>query len=292
MDPLGKKENLFIGVSSQDEQMEKIVKGLAGKIGPSSIEALKQGHLTSRQIDNIHKRLDQIVVEGEQLFGKSGSLSNTKVQEFVMEKFSGVIASLVETLENQAPDLIRHADLSEAVFSHKGDYHPLLVTDSLATCIGVAGYDPTNQFGFVVHFTCEAEIIASGTMLLDRIRAYRTHGNAPLLIHLRGGIKDMSEPLLVKVKEWLRHEDLKSIIASEDTLQFPIAPGIGLPKVPGSIKLDVRTGACETYDRETNPYSNEKKGLSEINSNFCAEFMTQVVLKKSEIKIAYDSKAP
>ena len=77
------------------------------------------------------------------------------------------------------------------MFSHKGDYRPILVTDSLATCIGVAGYDPMSKFGFVVHFTSEAEVEASGAMLLDRLRVYREqNSSAPLLVHLRGGIQE------------------------------------------------------------------------------------------------------
>ena len=85
---------------------------------------------------------------------------------------------------------------------------------------------------------------------------------------------------------------MNNIIASEDTLQSPIFPGFGIPKVPGSIKLDVRNGTCETYDPMINPYSKEKKkDVSELNSNVCTELIVQVATKKPEIKIVYDSKA-
>lgn len=59
-----------------------------------------------------------------------------------------------------------------------------------------------NTFGFVIHFTGKDEVKVSGAMLLDRIRVNREQNtNAPLLVHLQGGIKGMSEPLLGKVKE-------------------------------------------------------------------------------------------
>jgi len=294
MNPIsGNKEVSTSDVNRLDDQVQIIVKEVISELGKSSIETLKQGSLTNNQIDNIRIRLEQMAIKTEQLFGKSCDLSDLKVQDFIKTQFSSLISSVVEIVGSQVPDLIREASLSEAVFSHKGDYHPILVTDSLATCIGVAGYDPINKFGFVVHFTGEDELKASGAMLLDRIHAYREQNtSAPLLIHLRGGIKGMSEPLLEKVKEWLIPTDLKSIIASEDTLQSPIFPGVGIPKVPGTIKLDVRTGTCETYDPMINPYSKKKKkDVSELDSNFMTELFVQVATKKPEIRIVYDSKA-
>lgn len=283
---------LEVGFISSQNLGEAIAKEIISKLGQSSIETLKQGGLTSNQIDDVHNRLQQMAIQAEQLFGKSDDLSDLKVQEFIKTQFTFLISSIVETVKSQAPDLIREAGLSEAVFSHKGDYHPILTTDSLATCIGVAGYDPMNKFGFVIHFTGEDEVKASGTMLLDRIQAYREQNTkAPLLIHLRGGIKGMSEPLLEKIKEWLLPTDLNIIIASEDTLQPPIFPGIGIPEVPGSIKLDVRTGTCEVYDPKTNPYyKDKKKDISELNSNFMTELFVQVATKMPEIRIVYDSK--
>jgi hypothetical protein len=239
--------------------------------------------LTRSQRNDFHHRLELKAAEGENLFGNKSDISDIKVQEFVKTQTTDLFSFLVETCRNQAPDLVRKAGLSEAVFSHKGDYHPILATDSLATCIGVAGYDPANQFGFVIHFTCEGEITASGPLLLERIRTYREQNNqAPLLIHLRGGIKGMSEPLLAKVKEWLMSYDFMTIIASDSTLHF---------EIPGSIKLDVRTGTCETYDDTSNPYSlDKKKNVEELTSTFFTQLFVEVATKKPEIYIAYDSK--
>src|SRR5690349_16951405 len=129
-------------VSSLADQLlsETIAKKIIGKMNASSIETLKKGGLTSSQIDNVHKQLEQMATNAEQQFGKSPSLSDSNVQEYIETRLSSLISSVVETVGNQVPDLIREASLSEAVFSHKGDYHPILTTDSLATCIGVAGY--------------------------------------------------------------------------------------------------------------------------------------------------------
>jgi hypothetical protein len=254
------------GLYSEHAHVEAIVGDIINKIEKSSIEALKRGGLTDSQLDNIREDVIQIAAEGEKLFGKECDLSDVKIQAFIKKQCTALISSVEEIVRNQPPNLIREAGLSEAVFSHKGDCRPILVTDSLATCIGVAGYDPINQFGFVVHFTIENEIDASGTLPLDHIRRYREQNtNAPLLIHLRGGIKGLSEPLLLKVKEWLASSNFMVIIASEDTLQ----PSMTSPKCPGSIKLDVQTGTCETYDPTTNLYSQvKKKDVSELDTNF------------------------
>ncbi|MBA2368280.1 MAG: hypothetical protein H0V82_04565 [Candidatus Protochlamydia sp.] len=274
---------------SQQSAGRRLAKEISKEIEGSAIEALKQGGLTKDQIANIHATVQQMTSKAEQKFGPSCDLLDLRLQEYIKTQFTSLISSIVETVENQVPDLFREAWLSEAVFSHKGDYHPILATDSLATCIGVGIYDPMNQFGCVIHFTHEGEVEASGAMLLDRIKFYREQSsNAPLLVHLRGGIKGMSESLLAKVKGWLTTAHLNTIIASEDTLQAPIFPGIGLPKVPGSIKLDTRTGTCETYDQKLNPYSiYQTKDCSKINLD---KIVIGTLSKKAEIKIVYDSK--
>lgn len=271
-----------ISWNEQEQFAQNLAMDLANSLDTSSIEKLRQGGLTSNQFNNVAIRLKQVAEQTESLFGKEVDLQDIRVQEFIKTNMSNLISTIVETAEKQ-PDLIREASVSEAVFSHKGSYRPLLATDSLATCIGVAGYDPVNQFGFVVHFAVSDEVKASGDMLLNRIRAYREQNiNAPLLAHLRGGFKGMSEPLLSKVKEWLTSNDLNCIIASEDTLHAPF-------KALGSLKLDVRTGTCETYDYSTNPLSKNKiKNIKEVNIE---NIFYEVVHKKPEIKIVFDSKA-
>ena len=233
-----------------------------------------------------------MAAQGEQLFGTSSPLTDAKVQEFFKQSFAELISSIAETVSHQLPDSIREAGVSEAVFSHEGDSRYTLATDSLATCIGVAGYDPVNRFGFVVHFADECEVEKSGALLMGRVHTYREqNGDAPLFIHLRGGIQGMSEPLLAKIKQWLNSSALPTIIASENTLQSPIAPGIGLPKIPASIKLDVRTGTCETYAAETNPYSylNEQRDAGEAAPHFTRDLFIQASQRR-DIRIVYDPK--
>lgn len=272
-------------------QGQNFVDRLISQLGASSIETLKKGGLTNNQIDKFHSLLEQMAIKAEERFGKSPNLSDLKIQEFIKTQFFSIISSIVETVENQIPDLIQEVGLSQAAFTRKDDYHPILGTESLATCIGVAGYDPTNKFGFVVHFTNEEEVKVSGAMLVDRIHAYKKqYPNAPLLIHLRGGIKGMSEPLLETVKKWLTSAQLTSIIASEDTLQPPIFQGIGIPKVPASIKLDVRTGTCETYDSLLNPYSNKKNRNVSDFTHLMTDIFVEVATKKPEIRIIYEPK--
>lgn len=282
--------------TDQDTFARNMAMDIATSIDPVSMNKLVQGGLTASQLKDVEKRIIKIAEETEKIFGKDVKFAETKVQDFVKSQFTNLVSSIIEVAENQ-PDLIREAGVSEAVFSFKGSLRPIISTYALATCIGVAGYDPMNAFGFVVHFSEEDEIKASGDFLMSRIHAYREkNANAPLLIHLRGGIKGMSELLLAKVKEWLSSKDIFTIIASEDTLQDPIAQGIGIPKVPASIKLDVRTGVCEAYDRSTNPFAErdtqqEKTVSQDTFENIMYQSLIRVITKKSEIKIVYDAKA-
>jgi hypothetical protein len=275
------------------ELVNKLAKDLAqvsiGALKLGEIDKIAQGELTPKQLEDVKKQFEQIAEKGEVLFGSKCDFSDGKVQEFIKSQFLSLVDSVKETALAQ-PNFIIEASMSEAVFSHKGSYRPVLTTDALATCIGVGAYDPINQFGFVIHFSCEAEIDASGDMLMNRILAYREKNpNAPLLIHLRGGIKEMSEPLLDKVKAWVSSNNLISIIASDSTLQDPVFPGVGIPRVSASIKLDVRTGTCETYDRSTNPFA--KRDSAADDRHFSIKLIVEVATKKPEIKIVYDSKA-
>ncbi len=57
----------------------------------------------------------------------------------------------------------------------------------------------------------------------------------------------------------------------------------------GSLKLDVRTGTCETYDKSTNPLAKkESRDIKEIDVD---NLVLEIATKKPEIKIVYDSKA-
>ncbi len=285
----GNKQTASTYWNEENEQVKIIAEEMASSIDESSHEILKKGTLTPSQLDSIYTRIEQIATQAEKSLGKEVSLQNPQVQEFVKTQISGILTSIIETVKNQEPDLIREAGVSEAVFSYKGDYRPILATDSLATCIGVAGYDPMNQFGFVIHFANKNEVEASKATLLKRICEYKAKNpQAPLLVHLRGGIKGLSEPLLSEVKQWLLEKEMNCIIASEDTLQQETN---GLPS-PGSIKLDVRTGTCEKYDPETNPYTKiKRKEVSEHTPNFMADLWLKTATRKPEIKIVYDPKS-
>ena len=73
-------------------------------------------------------------------------------------------------------------------------------------------------------------------------------------------------------------------VVSEDVLAEPIIPGTMIPAVPGSLRLDVRTGRCESYDPQTNFYA-KKQPLSSMT----AQMWQQAILSHKELKIVYDS---
>lgn len=279
------------------------------------IEPFKEVLIHENESDSLKEKFLTLVQQKaeslEVKYGKVPNIKETEVQESLKLAVIDIFSSLSEIQSKEIPDrmaiftapvkspnidlsaaLIRVAGVSEAVFSHAGDDHPILATDSLGPCIGVAGYDPMNKFGFIIHFAIDGEVDRSGSSLMDRIRAYRSgNTNAPLLVHLRGGIKGWSESTLVKIKEWIAAKDLNSIIASENTLKE-----VSEEFIPGSIRLDIRTGVCEKYDYETNPYSKKIKREEEfsqlnLKKAFASNFtncINAVVIPK--ITIVYDSK--
>jgi hypothetical protein len=275
------RDDLVLGTTAAQE--------LVSNLDPADIDVLKSGKLTEGQTRTLFATLQKIGEEGTRRFGDDASVwHKDKICEFLKTAFREVISDVVKTMRSQSPDVVREADMQEAVFSHVGDAHPILATHSLSPCIGVGGYDPANGYGFVIHFATETDVTTSGSMLEGIINKYRSaDSSSTLLIHLRGGIKGMSEPTLEAILEWLKHSGIPYSIASDKTLQVASISGTGWTDTPASIRLDIRTGACEEYLWEKNPYS--KKHERDI-ADFSVEQIFRTVLTRKGITVVYDPK--
>lgn len=253
-------------------KFEPRLKDLTGKV-PKNVG------LTEEQIARTHQRLEDFSKRCELDFKKPGVLQE------IAEELEGVFASMFDSVAINPPDEIREAGMSEIVISNARGLHPVLTTYGLGPCVGLAGYDPMNRFGFVTHIVTDSEIEKSGKMLLERIQAYRQeHSSAPLFIHLRGGIKGVSESTIGLIKQWMQESGILMFVVSEEILAEPILPGTMIPEVPGSLRLDVRTGSCERYDPKTNFYAKKPQSFSVTEG-----MRGQVFQSHQGLQVVYDS---
>ncbi|CDZ81598.1 hypothetical protein BN1013_02134 [Candidatus Rubidus massiliensis] len=142
-------------------------------------------------------------------------------------KFSG--EEIAETLQK------------EASFTIATDKKPIVATFGCASCVALGGYDATNKIAFIVHFYNAVEVTESSGLIFSNIeKLVKEKITAPIQLHLRGGIKGMSEPIIEAIKNWMwQREDLPMEIASEDIL------GSFDGK---SLSIDSRTGEVSDYN--------------------------------------------
>ncbi len=246
-----------------------------------------------------HERLIQspmmeLVKVAEARFGSPDSMlcNSDTFAEFASEGFLKILTSIVKEAELFPLNEIAECGVEEAVFTHALDRRPIVATDSLATCVGMAGYERENRFGFVIHFTVEDALEASKEMLLEKIKQMSKDSH-PIEIHLRGGIAGHSEPLVAAIEEWVRSSSelgCQMIIVSKEVLTEGLLNASGTPNTM-SISLDTRDGTINTYDSSTNPYAATRPQVNsakEADDLFDKLFM-KVISEKPEIKIVYSA---
>lgn len=197
-----------------------------------------------------------------------------------------IIGSAVSVILPSAfsPSSIAHCSMREAVFSSADQAKPVIATDSLSTCVGVAGYDRTHKLGFVVHFPTETEVETNGDEILKTMQnLVKGEIRSPVEIHLRGGISGLSEPCVNAIKKWVSSSAEKGCpmqIVSEKTLLIELTSMC-------SLALDTRNGAISSYDREKDRHAISKKKIknqAEFDS-ILTEVMMQEISAGSKIKI-------
>lgn len=214
----------------------------------------------------------------------------------LVDTVSGIFKAIAHKTHNG----IQQAGVAEAVFSKSdGPYHTL-TTRGLTTCIGVAGYDPINRFGFVVHFSHPAEVKNSADDLIGRISAYKTHNPAsPLFIHLRGGYKNASEGLLKQVEELFLSRISPSFVVSRDVLHDHnvdfsnigqlLQRAIELAPLSDSIKLNLTTGSCEPCGPQTPSREPSLHQIPDLESTIRQECKISVRYDFLEVERAIES---
>jgi hypothetical protein len=210
---------------------------------------------------------------------------------FFAERFFEIMSALIQEGQKHPRDTIAECGVNEAVFTHAEDSKPIAATDSLATCVGIAGCDSERQMGFVTHIATDEEFEASKEMLIDRIKVMaKTPIEKPIEIHLRGGIRAISEPLVAAIKKWVEcgaENGCPMKIVSEVVLTKRLMDESGKPHSM-SISLDTRTAAVSDYDSEANPYSKQKVQIN--NAGEAEQLLFKAynkVSEKPEIKVVY-----
>ena len=114
-----------------------------------------------------------------------GILSDKDFIEFTSNALLQILSPMIEEVLKSPPITIVDCGVNEAAFTHAKDPRPIAATDSLATCIGIAGYVRENKNGFVFHIATESELKASKEMLFEKIMEMSRVN--PIELHLSGG---------------------------------------------------------------------------------------------------------
>jgi len=241
----------------------------------------------------IFSPLEELAKKTEAIFGTSDeALQSPDFPEILAEGFLQILTSIVREAEKLPPNLIAECHMNEVVFTHASDPKPIAATDSLATCVGIAGYEKKSKSGFVTHISTEVEFETSKAMLTEKILQIATEEKNPIEIHLRGGIKNSSEPLVDAIEEWVNSLSERGYpikILTKEVLQEGFMSPSGIPNSM-SISLDTRDGTLSTYDSSQNPHAKPKMELSaEKVDEMLTQAFVDLALKTSKIAVAYCS---
>lgn len=142
-------------------------------------------------------------------------------------------------------------------FTIATDKKPVLATWGCSPCVALAGYDASNKIAFLVHFSSAHEVRKSGELIFANIiKLAKEKIESPIQLHLRGGIKGLSEAIIGAIKIWMEKSKVFTMeIASQEIL----LSGKGRGK---SLAIDSRTGAVSEYNPMMNPKS---KGISDLD---------------------------
>jgi hypothetical protein len=280
-----------------DRTYDEFSQRLAHTILPHlNVEKLRAVEIPEKRMKQLRDEpLTRLAQRAEQIF-KSASkevLSSPEFLEFIANGFLEVIKNIEAEADLLPPNVIADCGVNEAAFTHARDRKPIVATDALATCIGIAGYDSTNEWGFLIHFTTEDELAASMQMLNHEI--YKRMKNpliAPIQIHLRGGIKGLSEPLLAELEKWvasLNEDGCLMQIVSKQVLTEGLLDKDGRPNMM-SLSLDTRDGTVSEYDSNKNPFVKKPIGQNAQDVDaIISDVLMNAVIRNPGIKIVYSS---
>lgn len=237
--------------------------------------------------------LKDMALKAEKVFPtlNNETANSPQVIEFISQGFLQILTNIINEAESLPPNFIAECGVNEAVFTNAFDPKPVAATDSLATCVGIAGYESTSHSGFLIHIATEVELEASKEMLTEKIIQVSSHLQNPIQVYLRGGIKGLSEPLVLAIEKWMNDITEKGypmIISNKEVLQEGLFNSSGIPNTM-SMSLDTRNGLLNSYDASTNPYAKRKIQLE--NNKEVADLVRQYfvwsIAKTPEIRVVY-----
>lgn len=232
--------------------------------------------------------IEEMARQAETLFDRiptQRTLESEEFQNFVLKGFSQIITSVLEAKKDFPPNTIVECGVNQAVFTHALDAKPIAATDSLATCVGVAGYASQNRAGFVIHIGSEADLDASKERLSEKMVAIA--GSGPLQFHLRGGIVGESDALVEAIEKWIESLNrlFPAAIASREVLiRASLCDELGIPYTT-SIRLDTRDGAIGIYDSCANFYA--ARSTERMSEEVFFRLAVELFVRKPEIKVVY-----
>lgn len=287
---------------SNQEQDFKLYEFTKNKLIPSiapnipDLSKIKQIELPETIKERlIGSSLEQMAKKAEEIFQTPNNeiLDSPQFLEFMSNGFLQIITSIVKEAEQLPPNIIADCGVNEAVFTHALDEKPIVATESLATCVGIAGYGSENKSGFVIHIATEIDLEASKEMLTEKIMQMSKNLTNPIQLHLRGGIARLSEPLVEAIEKWVQSASEKGcqmVVISKEVLTKGLLSSSGIPNTM-SLSLDTRNGVLSNYDSSTNLYAKQKNQINnakELDNVFMRVF-TESALKKPGINIVYFS---
>lgn len=272
-------------VSMGQEIGQKIADSLKKDFNP---EEIKSRSPSEQQMKEIVSSLGQISRTAGQEFDKKDIQKNPEeLQKFIFQNLLSTMELFCENVMKQPSTPYIEVGVAEAAFTSAKEAKPIVATDSLATCIGVAIYDPDNKWGGVIHFSHPDELENSKDELKKEILS---RNPSSLQLHFRGGIKGQSVQLFEKVKNWTESfSDFTNVeVVSSSVMKHEYFDKNGNPNMM-SLSLDTRNGKVEEYDRKDNPYAEERKQI-DSQDQLEGKLLNQTfgnIDKQRKIKIIY-----
>jgi hypothetical protein len=178
-------------------------------------------------------------------------------------------------LKNEVAEALQ----SEAVFTIESDPKPILAAYRCGPCVALAGWEPKNKAGFLVHFASAGEVEQFKDVFTDHFNELITDPSTqPIQLHARGGQKSLSEAIINAITDWVQTKDNKfsMIIASAAILKT----GLGDSE---NLALDTRSGNIYSYSPLKNP---TRRSITKLH-----EKVALLSVLQPNITIAYKGKA-
>lgn len=139
---------------------------------------------------------------------------------------------------------------AEVGITNSTDSSPILGTDGLGPCIGVAGWDPNKKIGFLAHFHSEEQIQKCFNKIFSALKSCLNSSEKSYFeVAIVGGENDIDASYddrhdMIKA-ELLKDEEIKCRVVYEDIARTGDSTR--------SLLIDTRNGIISSYNSINNP---------------------------------------